>query len=540
MTQSPRRTTMSLQSGQGTLPREKAAMIIALRRARLLGSLVLLIGAPAAMGVTPQASDPTPPLTWVQTSWPTYGHGPHHDGDSPFMSKPLRRIKWQTPVDLDPQYSGSELLIHYGSPLVTPGNNVIVTVKVKAHGTFIIETRRGSDGALLWTVPTDFVLPRAQWTPPCGPTLTPSRNLVIPAIGGTVLVGSDPDSLPHQVLRRCFYGLANYNATPNVYAANIRINTPLLCDDAGNVYFGFLALGNTPLGLKSGIARMGADGVDTWTSAEQAARDPNVDQVVDNCTPAISRDGSVLYIAVREGNDAGYLLALDSGTLAPRHIARLLDPVSLAHATLDDAGTATPCVGPDGDVYYGVLENPWASNHARGWLLHFDGTLTVTKTPGDFGWDDTPSIVPAGLVPSYTGTSTYLLATKYNNYAIGGGDGVNKIAVLDPNAQQVDPQTNAVVMKEVITIKGVTPDPPNGPKAVKEWCINDMAVDPQTRSALAGSEDGTLYRWDFKTNTLSEKMVLTSGLGEAYTPTVIGVDGTVYAINNAILFAVGE
>jgi hypothetical protein len=31
---------------------------------------------------------------------------------------------------------------------------------------------------------------------------------------------------------------------------------------------------------------------------------------------------------------------------------------------------------------------------------------------------------------------------------------------------------------------------------------------------------------------------LTSGVGEAYTPTVIGVDGTVYAINNAILFAV--
>jgi hypothetical protein len=33
---------------------------------------------------------------------------------------------------------------------------------------------------------------------------------------------------------------------------------------------------------------------------------------------------------------------------------------------------------------------------------------------------------------------------------------------------------------------------------------------------------------------------LTSGLGESYTPTAIGADGTVYAINNAVLFAVGK
>ena len=65
-------------------------------------------------------------------------------------------------------------------------------------------------------------------------------------------------------------------------------------------------------------------------------------------------------------------------------------------------------------------------------------------------------------------------------------------------------------------------------------------VDPATRSVLANSEDGNVYRWDLAANRLSEKVALTAGVGEAYTPTVIGPDGTVFAINNAILFAVGQ
>ena len=48
-----------------------------------------------------------------------------------------------------------------------------------------------------------------------------------------------------------------------------------------------------------------------------------------------------------------------------------------------------------------------------------------------------------------------------------------------------------------------------------------------------------LYRWDFATNTFTESISLTNGIGEAYTPTVIGVDGTIYAIANGILFVIG-
>jgi hypothetical protein len=175
--------------------------------------------------------------------------------------------------------------------------------------------------------------------------------------------------------------------------------------------------------------------------------------------------------------------------------------------------------------------------------LHFDAALTPRGVPGSFGWDDTASIVPASMVPSYVGSSSYLLMTKYNNYAGVGGDGVNRIAVLDPNDQMPDAISGIMAMREVFTVVGPTPDfefRPAEPNAVREWCINTAAIDPVTKSILANNEDGILYRWSMTTGTLTESIVLTPGLGEAYTPTTVGPDGTVYAINNATLFAVGN
>jgi hypothetical protein len=73
-----------------------------------------------------------------------------------------------------------------------------------------------------------------------------------------------------------------------------------------------------------------------------------------------------------------------------------------------------------------------------------------------------------------------------------------------------------------------------------EWCINSAVVDAADGSVIANSEDGILYRWDLASNTLTEQIRLNGPRPEAYTPTVIGPDGTVYAINNATLYAIGR
>jgi hypothetical protein len=475
-------------------------------------------------------------------AWSGYGENPQHTALSNVPSQALETIAWKTPVDLYPQYNHSgELLIHYGSPLVTEANTVIVPVKIGPTNGFQVEAHSGVDGSLLWTAATDYTLPPTNaWTPSYSPVLTPANRLYFPGAGGTLYYIDNPDD-PNATVdgQVAFYGIANYNHSLDT---KVFIDTPLTSDSAGDIYFGFLVSGSNSLNLTSGIARIDPNGVGTWVAASTASGDSNIDKPAIGSAPALSNGESRLYVAVnRTSSGRGYLLALDSTTLQTVAKVALVDPVSGGNATVSDSSTASPTVGPDGEVYFGVLAASGVNTHSRGWLLQFDADLNPSQPPGAFGWDDTVSIVPSSLVPSYQGNSAYLLMTKYNNYAgSSGGDGVNKIAILDPNASMFDPIDGTDVMNEVLTIAGVTPDPnfPNYPNAVREWCINNAAVDPFTDSILANSEDGSLYRWDLTTNTFTETVPLTTATGEAYTPTVIGADGTVYAINNAKLFAV--
>lgn len=509
------------------------------------GAVVAACGGGGGAGGTTPPPDPGPGGV-SGPAWLGFGGDAQHAAVSQIATQQLSRIVWQAPVDMAPPYSSQGyLLVHYGSPAITSKNTVLVPVKGAGLEGYRIEARNGQTGALAWRLDSDYVMPAHRWMPSYNVTLTRSNRVYAAGAGGKVYFRDDADSAASATQSAAFFGNAAYSAAKAAYDASVFINTPITADAQGNIYFGFIALAGNPGSLKSGIARIGADGTGSWAGAAALAQDSVVQQAATNSAPALSADQKTLYLAVR-GTDAtglakNYLLALDAQTLAVKGKVLLLDPQTGKSAVVSDDSTASPAVGPDGDVYFGVLESTYAQHNARGWLLHFDASLAQAKTPGSFGWDDTPSIVPAAMVPGYAGSSTYLITTKYNNYGrAGSGDSRNKVALLDPNASQADFIAPGVpVMKEVLTILGVTPDP-DYPGGVVEWCINTAAVDPFTKSILVNSEDGWLYRWDLATNTLSQKVRLTSGLGESYTPTAIGADGTVYAINNAVLFAVGK
>ncbi len=520
------------------------------RRLALLTPLFALLacgGGGDAPPDLPPPSPPSPPVVPVDgPSWPGFARNAQHSALGESATQALATVWWSTPVDLAPPYSSNgALLVHYGSPVITRRNTVVLALRTGADNGFRVEARIGASGTLLWSLDTSYRLPPHNWVPSLNPVLTPDARLLVATSGGRVLERASADAISGALRTLVFYGEAAYDADPPRYDASVFINTPLTSDSAGNVFFGFTVTGSNPLGLAGGIARLGADGSARWVSAASVADDASMVKTATNCAPALSNDERTLYVVVNNlppsgARASGRLLALDASTLAARAGVALTDPQQGSAAWVNDNASSSPTVGRDGDVYIGVLEASPPSHNFRGWLLHFDATLAQVKTPGGFGWDTTASIVPREMVPQYSGTSGYLLALKYNSYAgIGTGDGQHRVAIVDPNATQTDRFSTAQVMREVISVLGPSPDP-NYAGGVEEWCINTAAVDPNTASVLMNNEDGLLYRWHLPSNTLSERIRLNNGYAQSYTPTAIGPDGRVYAVNNARLFSIGR
>ena len=484
----------------------------------------------------------------VPSVWNNFNGNPQHTGISTVAAQPTDQILWQTSLDQQGGY-----FWHTGEPVFTPNDTVIVPIITSTGDTFEVEAFNGVTGTLLWTSNSGYIQPSYSWLPPYQPVYDSVTNRVYFAgPGGTLYYISNPDDpgsstpTPSQV---AFYGTSNYTANESAYNSSIYIDTPLTVDNSGNVFFGFEESGSNPSGIgDGGLGRVSATGAGTYVTVGSAVGTGSGSPALGS-DPAVSNDGSVVYAAVND-NGNPYLVGVNATTMAPEYSVELSVPNSDTAVGLIDVSTASPMVAPDGTVFMGVFADSY--DGSRGFMTHYSANLATEYTPGAFGWDDTASIIPTSMVPSYTGTSSYLIITKYNNYVAGetgssGGNGVNEIAVLDPYATETDPNNDAnpdmLVMKQILTVTSPTEDSDwvnsGYPDATREWCTNGTAVDPATDSVFINNEDGYSYRWDLATDTITQAVEITNGYGEPYTPTSIGPNGEVYAINGGSLFALG-
>ncbi|HTR04281.1 MAG TPA: hypothetical protein VMN82_13905, partial [Thermoanaerobaculia bacterium] len=271
------------------------------------------------------------------------------------------------------------------------------------------------------------------------------------------------------------------------------------------------------------VPAIAADGtIYTMSRADNADRYAYLVAVHPDLTPAWAAS---LRGILDDG--CGVLLRNDDSNLGCRSNAPLgVDPATNDRPAgrVNDAGTASPLVLPDGRVLYGAYTS---YNFARGHLFEFGASGDALATY-DFGWDVTPAVRPHG--------ETYSILLKDNHYSSPDGtefyDVTSLDAALSPEWSYRSTNTETCARQPGGTISCVD-DHPDG----FEWCVNQPAVDPAGRVFL-NSEDGTLYGFDASGSVVGS-LFLDTALGAAYTPVAIGPDGLLWAQNNGHLFAVG-
>ncbi len=160
----------------------------------------------------------------LNVPWSGYGHDPQHTATSATATQGLHAIHWQTPVDQNPPGGGTgPLYAHYGSPVVTAGNTVIVPVTTVA-GTYQLQAFNGATGSPVYTLSSSYSLPAHGWIPPYGPALSLGARLYYPGPGGTIYYRTLPNSPSGTTGQVAFYGTALYNANQAAFNSTVQIS----------------------------------------------------------------------------------------------------------------------------------------------------------------------------------------------------------------------------------------------------------------------------------------------------------------------------
>ena len=97
-------------------------------------------------------------LGHIATAQPvlTFGGNSQHTAVYQTAAQDLNRIRWSTSIDLD----NTGAFAHYGAPLITASNTVIVPVKIAQNGGFGFQTNVfNGAGTQQYSLATDYILP---------------------------------------------------------------------------------------------------------------------------------------------------------------------------------------------------------------------------------------------------------------------------------------------------------------------------------------------------------------------------------------------
>jgi hypothetical protein len=397
--------------------------------------------------------------------WAMVGHDAQHTSISPVPGQCMGATRMSFSLD----ESNSTILQHYASPLVTSQSTVIVGVRTDSTGLHSVRAV-SADGTFLWSISSGYQLPpiESAWAMFYQPVLVgppgASQRIYFAASAGAVGWRDNLDQVA-PISSGWISTEAPFRNTSTF------VNSALVTDGKGV----FFTTRNTISGAQSHLVR-----VDIATgfvlSVEAQALAGTFSSFPNMVAPAFSLTKDLMYLTVTDDFRHVVLVALNPDTLAVMYSRAPNDPRTLSSLCLaTDDSSASPVVGPDGDVYYGMIGAQLPGDSLPrlvGWLLHYTRRLEASAGfYGGFGWDDTPTIVAPSAVKNYNGTSSYLLFMKQNSYTDIGGNGAHRLVILDPFDFEADSVGTAVpVMKVVLSILSPTLAPTNSfPNARTEW-----------------------------------------------------------------------
>src|SRR5712671_790367 len=119
-----------------------------------------------------------------------------HTAVFPVAAQHLNAIRWTTPIDT--HYTG---FAHYGAPLVTPSNTVLVPVKISTNG-FQVGAFESATGRRKYTLTNDYIMAPiptngSTWIPVYQPAIAnppTGQRLYYAGGGGTIYCIDNIDS----------------------------------------------------------------------------------------------------------------------------------------------------------------------------------------------------------------------------------------------------------------------------------------------------------------------------------------------------------